>query len=58
MRLLTTKETKNVLLSGILAFSLFISGCSSDTKVVDNLDRVSQQITNMQDTSTDDNSRR
>ena len=53
MRLLTAKETKNMLLSGILAFSLFLSGCSSDLK---NLTQVSQQVSNVQDTSTEESS--
>ena len=53
MRLLTAKETKNILLSGILGFSLFLSGCSSDLK---NLTQVSQQVSNVQDTSTEESS--
>lgn len=50
MRLLTTKETKNILLSGILSLSLLLSGCSSD---FENLTQVSQQVSNMQDTATE-----
>lgn len=53
MRLLTAKETKNILLSGILGFSLFLSGCSSDLKI---LTQVSQQVSNVQDTSTEESS--
>lgn len=53
MRLLTAKKTKNILLSGILGFSLFFSGCSSDLKI---LTQVSQQVSNVQDTSTEENS--
>lgn len=53
MRLLTAKKTKNILLSGILGFSLFLSGCSSDLKI---LTQVSQQVSNVQDTSTEENS--
>lgn len=53
MRLLTVKKTKNILLSGILGFSLFFSGCSSDLKI---LTQVSQQVSNVQDTSTEENS--
>ena len=53
MRLLTAKKTKNILLSGILGFSLFLSGCSSDLKI---LTQVSQQVSNVQDTSTEESS--
>ena len=53
MRLLTAKKTKNILLSGILGFSLFLSGCSSDLKI---LTQVYQQVSNVQDTSTEENS--
>lgn len=53
MRLLTAKKTKNILLSGILGFSLLLSGCSSDLKI---LTQVSQQVSNVQDTSTEESS--
>ena len=51
MRLLTTKGIKNLILSGAIAISLFISGCSDESSVINNLDNVSQQISSVQDTS-------
>ena len=53
MRLLTTNKMKNIILSGILGISIFFSGCSSNSK---NLDQVSQQVSNIQDTSIEDTS--
>lgn len=51
MRLLTTKGIKNLILSGAIAISFFLSGCSSDSDELSNLDNVSQQISSVQDTS-------